>query len=186
MKTLIVGGVRSGKSRYAEQLAAQQGGPVAVIVTATAGDEEMAARIAAHRARRPGHWQVLEEPIAVGRALLEVARPGSVVIVDCLTLWLTNILLQPDPERLQQESDALLAAVQSVAASVILVSNDVGSGIVPINELARRFADATGSLHQRLAQGCDQVVWMMAGLPLTVKPVPAPAGVGKSAEGSSA
>lgn len=165
-----MGGVRSGKSRYAEELAARHDGPVAVIVTATAGDEEMAARIAAHRARRPRHWHVLEEPIALGRALLEAAHPDSVVIVDCLTLWLTNMLLQSDTGLLQQESAALLAAVQSAPGPVILVSNEVGSGIVPVNELARRFADATGSLHQRLAQACDRVVLMVAGLPLTVKP----------------
>jgi adenosylcobinamide kinase / adenosylcobinamide-phosphate guanylyltransferase len=170
LKSLIVGGVRSGKSRYAEQLAASCGTSVAVIVTATAADEEMAARIAAHRARRPSHWRVLEEPIALGRALPEVARPDSVVIVDCLTLWLTNIMLHSDAGLLERESDALLAAVQAVPGAVILVSNDVGSGIVPVNALARRFADATGILHQRLAQVCDRVVWMMAGLPLTVKP----------------
>jgi len=165
-----VGGVRSGKSRYAEQLAASHAGPVSVIVTATAGDEEMAARIAAHRARRPGHWRVREEPIALGNALLEVARPDSVVIVDCLTLWLTNIMMRPDAGLLERESEALLAAVHSAPGVVLLVSNDVGSGIVPLNELARRFADAAGALHQRLAQACDRVVWMMAGLPLTVKP----------------
>ncbi len=170
MKTLVVGGVRCGKSRYAEELAAGHDGPVAVVVTATAGDEEMAARIAAHRARRPSHWRVVEEPIALGRALLDAARPDCVVIVDCLTLWLTNIMLQPDAQLLQRESDALLAAVRSAPGAVILVSNEVGSGIVPINELARRFADETGSLHQRLARACDRVVWMVAGLPLTVKP----------------
>jgi len=170
MKTLIVGGVRSGKSRYAEELAARHNGPVGLIVTATAGDEEMAARIAAHRARRPGHWRVLEEPIALGRALLELARPDSAVVVDCLTLWLTNILLQSDAGLLQRQSDALLTAVQSAPGQVILVSNEVGCGIVPVNELARRFTDATGSLHQRLAQVCDRVVLMTVGLPLTVKP----------------
>jgi adenosylcobinamide kinase / adenosylcobinamide-phosphate guanylyltransferase len=182
VKVLVLGGVRSGKSRHAEELAARHGGPVAVIVTATAGDEEMAARIAAHRARRPGRWRVLEEPIALGRALLDVARPDSVVIVDCLTLWLTNILTQPDESLLPRQSDALLAAVQSVEGSVILVSNEVGSGIVPVSELARRFIDAAGSLHQRLARACDQVVWIVAGLPVTVK---AP-DIGKSAEGSGA
>jgi adenosylcobinamide kinase / adenosylcobinamide-phosphate guanylyltransferase len=170
VRTLILGGVRSGKSRYAEQLAVTHGGPVAVIVTATAGDEEMAARIAAHRARRPAHWQVVEEPIALGGALVAATRPGSVVIIDCLTLWLTNVLTQSDGNGLlQRESDALLGAMRSVKGSVILVSNEVGSGIVPVNELARRFTDATGSLHQRLAEACDRVVWMVAGLPLTVK-----------------
>lgn len=183
MKELILGGVRSGKSRHAEERAATHAGEVAVIVTASAGDEEMAARIAAHRARRPVRWRVVEEPIALGRALLELARPDSMVIVDCLTLWLTNILMQPDETLLQRESDALLAAVRSAAGSVILVGNEVGCGIIPVNELARRFADAAGSLHQRLGRACDRVVWMVAGLPLTVKPDPAP---GTSTHGSVA
>jgi len=170
VRTLILGGVRSGKSRHAEELAVKAGGPVAVIVTATAtGDEEMAARIAVHRARRPGHWRVIEEPIALGRALLEVSRPDSVVIIDCLTLWLTNLLLQADSGLLQQESDSLLASVRSASGSLVLVSNEVGSGIVPVNALARRFTDVSGSLHQRLAAACDQVLFMVAGVPLTVK-----------------
>jgi adenosylcobinamide kinase/adenosylcobinamide-phosphate guanylyltransferase len=183
MRALILGGVRSGKSRYAEALAARHMGSVAVVATGTAGDEEMAARIAAHRARRPTSWRVVEEPIALGRALLEAARPDSIVIIDCLTLWLTNILMQSDPTLLQRECDALLAAMQSAAGSVVLVSNEVGSGIVPVGELARRFTDATGSLHQQLAEVCDRVVLMVAGLPLTVKPLAAP---GKSAQGSGA
>jgi adenosylcobinamide kinase / adenosylcobinamide-phosphate guanylyltransferase len=183
MRALILGGVRSGKSRYAEELAARHGGAIAVIATGTAGDEEMAARIAAHRARRPKHWRVVEEPFRLGGALLEAARPGSLVIVDCLTLWLTNILMKSDPTLLDRESDALLAAVQSAAGSVILVSNEVGSGIIPINELARRFTDATGLLHQRLAQICDRVVLMVAGLPLMVKPSP---GITGSAQRSDA
>ncbi len=177
MKTLVLGGVRCGKSRYAEDLATTHSGPVAVIVTAAAGDEEMADRIAAHRARRPKHWRVLEEPVALGHAIFELARPGSVLIIDCLTLWLTNILMQSDAKLLQQESDTLLDAVRSATGSVILVSNEVGSGIVPINELSRRFTDAAGSLHQRLAQACDQVVWMLAGIPLTVKGIPAQLGI---------
>lgn len=183
MKALILGGVRSGKSRHAEELAARHGGSIALIATATAGDEEMAARIAAHRARRPEHWRVVEEPITLGRALLELARPDSFVIIDCLTLWLTNILMQSDAALLERECDALLAAVRAAAGSVILVSNEVGSGIVPVNELARRFSDAAGSLHQRLAQVCDRVLLMVAGLPLTVKP---PAALGKYAEGGGA
>ncbi len=183
MKALILGGVRSGKSRHAEELAARHRGPIALIATARAGDEEMAARIAAHRARRPDHWRVIEEPITLGRALLELARHDSCVIIDCLTLWLTNILMQSDAQLLERECDALLAAVQAAAGAVILVSNEVGSGIIPVNELARRFCDATGSLHQRLAQACDRVVLMVAGLPLTVKP---PAAIGRYVQGGRA
>lgn len=180
MRTLILGGVRSGKSRHAEQLASGHGGSVAVIVTATAGDEEMAARIAAHRARRPANWHVVEEPIAVAAALLELARPDSTVIVDCLTLWLTNILTHPDASLLRRESEALLEAVRSVQGPVILVSNEVGSGVVPVSELARRFTDATGTLHQRLGEACERVVWMVAGLPLTIKGPPTPGAVATS------
>jgi adenosylcobinamide kinase/adenosylcobinamide-phosphate guanylyltransferase len=162
--------VRSGKSRHAEELAAKTGGPVAVIVTAAAADdEEMAARIAAHRAHRSASWRVVEEPIALGRALLDVARPGAVVIIDCLTLWLTNLLLQPDAVLLQRQSDALLESLRCSQGSVILVSNEVGSGIVPVNALARRFTDTAGSLHQRLGEICDHVVWMVAGIPLAIK-----------------
>lgn len=169
MRTLILGGVRSGKSRHAEQLAAAAGGPVVVIVTATPGDAEMAARIAAHRAHRPAHWHVVEEPLELGRALLAASDRGSAVIVDCLTLWLSNLLAHPDGSLLQREATALLQALSAAPGAVILVSNEVGSGIVPVNELARRFIDATGSLHQRLGEVCDEVVWMVAGLPVTVK-----------------
>lgn len=176
MRTLILGGVRSGKSRYAEELATSAGGAVCVIVTATAGDAEMAARIAAHRARRPTSWRVLEEPLALGSALREVSGPRAVVIVDCLTLWLTNLLEQADEAVVQRESEALLGALQSAEGAVILVSNEVGAGIVPVNPLARRFIDATGVLHQRVAAECERVVWMVAGLPLVVKGPPARAG----------
>jgi adenosylcobinamide kinase/adenosylcobinamide-phosphate guanylyltransferase len=173
VKALILGGVRAGKSRHAEKLALQYGGAVRVIVTATAGDEEMAARIAAHRASRPSHWHVVEEPINLGRALREQAGPDSIVIIDCLTLWLTNLLTHSDESLLVRESDSLLDAVRSVPGPVILISNEVGAGIVPVSPLARRFTDITGSLHQRLAEKCDQVVWMVAGIPLTVKGPPA-------------
>jgi adenosylcobinamide kinase / adenosylcobinamide-phosphate guanylyltransferase len=169
MRALILGGVRSGKTRYAEKLALKCAGPTSVVVTATAGDAEMAARIAAHRASRPQHWRVIEEPITLGRALREHGRPDGVVIVDCLTLWLTNLLEHADDAILQREIDALLSALRLAEGTVILISNEVGSGIVPVNELARRFTDITGSLHQRLAEICDRVLWMVAGLPVTVK-----------------
>jgi adenosylcobinamide kinase / adenosylcobinamide-phosphate guanylyltransferase len=169
VKALVLGGVRSGKSRHAERLALAHGGAVVVIATGTAGDEEMAARIAMHRASRPPGWRVLEEPLALGRVLREVTRPDTAVIVDCLTLWLTNLLMQPDAGRIENESRALHAALAQAAGTVILVSNEVGSGIVPVSELARRFADLTGVMHQQLAEICDRVVLMVAGLPLAVK-----------------
>jgi adenosylcobinamide kinase / adenosylcobinamide-phosphate guanylyltransferase len=169
VKTLVLGGVRSGKSRYAEQVAGQGAASVVMVVTATADDEEMAARIAAHRARRPPQWQVVEEPVALGGAISRATAPGTVVIVDCLTLWLANLLALGDRKVLEGERDALNSAVSEASGTLVLVSNEVGSGIVPANELARRFRDEAGFLHQELARLCDQVVWMVAGLPVVVK-----------------
>jgi adenosylcobinamide kinase/adenosylcobinamide-phosphate guanylyltransferase len=166
---LVLGGVRSGKSRYAEQVAGESGASVILIVTATAGDEEMAARIAAHRARRPPQWQVVEETVELGDAIRRSTAPGTVVIVDCLTLWLSNLLAHADPNLLEHQRDALNSAVSAASGALVLVSNEVGSGIVPTNELARRFRDQAGILHQDLAQRCDQVVWMVAGLPVMIK-----------------
>ena len=171
MNILVLGGVRSGKSRYAEQFAGGGAGSVIVVVTASAGDEEMAARIAAHRARRPPHWQVVEEPVELGRAITRAAAPGTVVIVDCLTLWLSNLLALGDHKVLASERQALKSAMSESQGTIVLVSNEVGSGIVPTNELARRFRDEAGTLHQELAQLCDQVIWMVAGLPMVVKAV---------------
>jgi adenosylcobinamide kinase / adenosylcobinamide-phosphate guanylyltransferase len=177
MKTLVLGGVRSGKSRFAERLAREEGGAVAVIVTATAGDEEMAQRIELHRARRPADWLVVEAPVELGGAIRDAAVPGVVVIVDCLTLWLANLLALDDSAAFTRERDALLNALEQVPGFVVLVSNEVGAGIVPTNQLARRFRDEAGILHQQLAQVCEHVVLMVAGLPLAVKgATAAPAG----------
>jgi adenosylcobinamide kinase/adenosylcobinamide-phosphate guanylyltransferase len=169
VRTLVLGGVRSGKSRYAEALAREVAGPIAVIATGTAMDEEMAARIATHRANRPSHWSVIEEPIYLSTALMRAAAEHSVVIVDCLTLWLTNLLCHADSRLLAAESEHLFAALPNLPGTQILVGNEVGLGIMPIIELARRFGDEAGVLHQRLAAVCDRVVLMVAGLPLTVK-----------------
>jgi len=169
-KTLILGGVRSGKSRLAERLAADTGRPVTCIATATAGDPEMAARIAAHRARRPRGWRVIEEPIRLAQALDE-AR-GDCVIVDCLTLWLTNLLGSEDPGLLRRERTALLEILPRLPGPVCLVSNETGLGLVAANPLGRRFCDEAGRLHQDLAALCDRVVLTVAGLPLVMKGEP--------------
>lgn len=169
MKTLVLGGVRSGKSRYAESLAREAVGPITVVATGTVGDEEMAARIAAHRARRPAHWTVIEEPLYLSGALSRVSNPDSLIIIDCLTLWLSNLLCHVDSRLLDTEVERLLAALPDLPGNHIFVANEVGLGIMPINALARRFADTTGLLHQRLAAACDRVVLMIAGLPLTLK-----------------
>src|SRR5580704_14792291 len=157
MKTLVLGGVRSGKSRYAESLAREAVGPITVVATGTVGDEEMAARIAAHRARRPAHWTVIEEPLYLSSALSRASNPDSVIIIDCLTLWLSNLLCHMDPRMLDTEVEGLIAALPDLPGSHILVANEVGLGIMPINDLARRFGDAAGLLHQRLAATCDRV-----------------------------
>jgi adenosylcobinamide kinase/adenosylcobinamide-phosphate guanylyltransferase len=169
VKTLVLGGVRSGKSRYAEALASRSAGAVTLIATGTAGDEEMATRIAAHRARRAATWTVVEEPLHLAGALARTATPGTVVVVDCLTLWLTNLLCHADPAILDTELEALVESLPNLPGNQVFVGNEVGFGIMPINDLARRFGDAAGILHQRLAALCDFVVLMVAGLPLTVK-----------------
>jgi adenosylcobinamide kinase/adenosylcobinamide-phosphate guanylyltransferase len=169
MRTLILGGVRSGKSRAAAQCARTAGGAVTLIATATALDAEMAARIASHRNTRPSDWQLIEEPLALGAALARAGAPGRTVIVDCLTLWLTNLLLHEDRERLERERAALLEAVAAHRGELVLVSNEVGFGIIPANALARRFGDEAGTLHQQLAALCERVHFMVAGIAMVVR-----------------
>ncbi len=167
--TLILGGVRSGKSRHAAQIAQAAGGAVTVIVTGTAQDVEMAERIELHRANRPKEWIVVEEPVRLAAALAAAASPSRIVIVDCLTLWLTNLLCGDDHGALRRESAQLLALLPALPGDCVLVSNEVGLGIIPANALARRFADEAGTLHQQIGALCDRVIFMAAGLPLIFK-----------------
>ena len=163
--TLVLGGARSGKSRFAESLVAALAPPWAYVATAEAGDDEMAARIGAHRARRGASWRTIEAPrdLAAALALCE----GMPVLVDCLTLWLSNLMLaDADTER---EIATLANALSLTGSPVVLVANEVGSGIVPDNALGRRFRDWQGILNQRMAAQADRVVLMVAGLPLAVK-----------------
>jgi adenosylcobinamide kinase/adenosylcobinamide-phosphate guanylyltransferase len=169
LKTLILGGVRSGKSRYADEFARTAGRPVTVIATGSAQDEEMAARIEAHRRNRPPQWSVIEEPIHLTAALRAAARADGVVIIDCLTLWISNLLCCEDTDALRRESTDLIELLPTLPGDCLLISNEVGFGIIPVNALARRFGDEAGTLHQRLAVICDRVVLMIAGLPLLVK-----------------
>src|SRR5215469_8386962 len=169
MRTLILGGARSGKSALAERLAHESGHPVVYIATAQAHDAEMAARIAHHRSRRPAHWQSVEEPLALADALRKHAQPGHCVLVDCLTLWLSNLLGAQDEALLEREREALLDGFASLPGQVLLVSNEVGLGVVPLGELTRRFVDEAGRLHQALAARCDRVLFVAAGLPLALK-----------------
>jgi len=172
MKTLILGGVRSGKSRLAEALAQQSRLPVTYIATAMAGDDEMRRRIAAHRARRPHDWNVVEEPLDLAHALRRHAAIEACVIVDCLTLWLTNLLVAPDGAQFAREREALIAELPDLRGEIILVSNETGMGIIPMGDLTRRFCDEAGLLHQELAQECDRVMLAVAGLPALLKGPP--------------
>lgn len=164
--TLVLGGARSGKSRHAEALVEALPAPWSYIATAQAHDDEMRARIAEHRARRPSGWDTIDAPVALPEAIRNVPA-GRPILVDCLTLWLTNLLLA---ERdIAIATGELRAACREAAGPVVLVSNEVGLGIVPQNALARRFRDEAGRLHQRLAAQADRVVFMVAGLPMQVK-----------------
>jgi adenosylcobinamide kinase/adenosylcobinamide-phosphate guanylyltransferase len=164
--TLVLGGARSGKSRYAESLVTATPPPWVYVATAQALDAEMAERIAHHRKRRSDGWHTIEEPHDLQDAI-DAAPAGAAVLVDCMTLWLTNrMLAEADME---VETHRLEAALARRNGLTVLVSNEVGSGIVPDNALARRFADLQGRLNQRLAARADRVVLVVAGLPLIVK-----------------
>jgi len=179
-KTLIIGGARSGKSQHAVELAQKANASPVLIATAQAGDAEMAARIARHKAERPTGWQVVEEPLRLAEALGLWAHPKRIVVVDCATLWLCNLIESGADVAMAREG--LIEAARQVCGPVVFVSNEVGLGIVPGTELGRLFRDEQGILNQTLARVCDTVVFMAAGLPLHLKPsqaLPA-AGVGQS------
>ncbi|GAA6130270.1 bifunctional adenosylcobinamide kinase/adenosylcobinamide-phosphate guanylyltransferase [Halopseudomonas sabulinigri] len=169
MHELILGGARSGKSRTAERLALESGLPVTYIATCQPRDAEMAARVAHHRARRPADWALVEEPLALAQALRQHASPERCLLVDCLTLWLSNLLLDTDTTRWARERQQLFDSLQHLPGRLIMVSNETGLGVVPMGELSRRFVDEAGWLHQELAAHCERVVVCIAGLPQTLK-----------------
>jgi len=166
---LILGGARSGKSRLAQELAEGFPPPWLYVATGEARDAEMAARIARHREARGPQWETWEVPLEVPHALARAGKAFGAVLVDCLTLWLSNLLTQKE-DRVAGTLEELAAAVQALGCPTILVSNEVGWGIVPDNPLARRFRDLAGRLHQRLAAAADVVILTVAGLPLLLKP----------------
>lgn len=178
--TLVFGGARSGKSAWAEDLAASTAGQVFYLATAQARDGEMNARIAQHRERRNQSWTTIEESMALGQAIERHARPGQTMLIDCLTLWLSNLLFCEDkfypdvglidpPERYGKEREHFLRALEQAGGDVILVSNEVGMGITPQCAISRWFVDEAGRLNQAVAARCDQVVWVAAGLPMKLK-----------------
>jgi adenosylcobinamide kinase / adenosylcobinamide-phosphate guanylyltransferase len=189
MIEFVIGGARSGKSRYAEQLAAAwcaeaAGRRVVYVATAEPGDEEMAQRIAHHQARRPADWGLIETPLALADALRGAARPDTLLLVDCLTLWLSNLLfsraagepaddLAPiDRRRLDAEQQALCELLPELPGALVLVSNELGWGVVPMGALSRYFVDEQGRLNQRIAALADRVTLVAAGLPLRLKGKP--------------
>jgi adenosylcobinamide kinase/adenosylcobinamide-phosphate guanylyltransferase len=165
--TLVLGGARSGKSRYAERLVLGSGLLPVYIATAEALDEEMAARIAEHRARRGAIWRTIEERLDLVGTLRRECNERRAVLVDCLTLWLTNLMVAKRPIR--NEMARLIELLPSMRGALVLVSNEVGLGVVPTDAMARAFIDHAGWLHQRIAEKADDVVFMAAGLPIHLK-----------------
>ncbi|MBM6592971.1 bifunctional adenosylcobinamide kinase/adenosylcobinamide-phosphate guanylyltransferase [Microvirga pudoricolor] len=170
-RLLVLGGARSGKSRFAQDAAEANEGEKVYIATAQAFDDEMRDRIARHRADRDARWRTREAPLDLAEAIAQETGPGRVVLVDCLTLWLSNTLLADrDPG---EAGGGLRRAVRAARGPLILVSNEVGHGLVPDTPLGRAFRDAQGRLNQDLAQVCDRVVFVAAGCPVLLKPSPA-------------
>lgn len=179
-RTLVLGGARSGKSAHAERLASETGKSVIYIATAQARDDEMVARIAHHRERRIQAWTTVEEPLALGEAIARWSAPAHVLLIDCLTIWLSNLLFsqQQDypeigaitpPACFHEERERFLLALERARGDIILVSNEVGMGIVPQGAVSRWFVDEAGRLNQAVAERCERAVWIAAGLPLILK-----------------
>jgi adenosylcobinamide kinase/adenosylcobinamide-phosphate guanylyltransferase len=169
MLELILGGARSGKSRFAEQQAAASKKQLVYVATARPGDGEMADRIQHHQARRSSQWQTIEEPIALASVLQKHAAEDVCILVDCLTLWLSNLLLMGDADLLDRERRALLKVIAGLPGHALLVSNSVGMGVVPMGKLSRDFVDLSGRLEQALARISDRVTFVVAGLPMVLK-----------------
>ena len=173
MKTLVLGGVRSGKSQLAEDMAEDMaicsGINVSYIATARVGDAEMRERIDLHRARRPANWGSHEEPMQLARILSELAHTDGCLLVDCLSLWVTNLLLDEDTARIDDEIAALLDFLPNCPGELIFVSTESNLGVIPMGELSRRYCDRLGLLHQDIARQCDRVILTVAGLPHYLK-----------------
>ncbi len=171
MRELILGGARSGKSGLAEKRAVGSGLEVIYIATAQALDGEMAARILHHQERRPTHWLLVEEPLELAKVLRQHASPDRCLLVDCLTLWLSNLLTDESlhSEAYERHREEFLQLLPELPGEIVLVGNEVGMGIVPMGEISRRFCDESGRLNQAVAERCERVTFVAAGLPLTLK-----------------
>jgi adenosylcobinamide kinase/adenosylcobinamide-phosphate guanylyltransferase len=169
--TLVLGGVRSGKSRYAQQLAVRAGRVTFIATAEHRDDKEMQRKIERHRAERPEHWETIEEPLDLATAIQSGARSCDLLLIDCLTLFTAKVLEVhgDDDEAVASRVGALCAALQTAPCSVVLVSNEVGSGVVPAFEMGRRYRDLLGEINQQVAAVADRVVLMVAGLPLALK-----------------
>ncbi len=172
--TFITGGARSGKSAHAEQLATASGLAVTYIATARVADDEFAERVAHHRARRPAHWQFVEAPLDLAGALDAAAAPGRCVLIDCLTLWLANLLCPPGAEAPLADHaariDAFASACERARGTVLIVSNEIGLGVIPMGAATRLYVDELARLNQRIARLADHATFVVAGLPLALKP----------------
>ncbi|MFC1860643.1 bifunctional adenosylcobinamide kinase/adenosylcobinamide-phosphate guanylyltransferase [Chloroflexota bacterium] len=171
---LITGGARSGKSRFAQDIAAKLGGTVLFVATAEPKDEEMRLRIKMHKESRPGSWRTLEVPLRIGANIREHIGNSEIVIVDCITVLVSNVLLQADDraaseEIIFKEIEILIESMDSLAATFILVSNEVGLGLVPDNDLGRRYRDCLGKANQMLARHADEVHFLVAGISIRLK-----------------
>lgn len=169
MMQLILGGARSGKSRFAEQQAQLSGLNVIYIATAQILDEEMRERVQHHQHQRPSEWQVIEEPLYLAEKLKQIDQPNQVILVDCLTLWISNLLMHDDSALQMQQCEQLLDTISTLASRLILVSNETGLGVVPMGQISRKFVDESGRLHQRLGQIAEKVVFCVAGFPMVLK-----------------
>ena len=169
---LITGGARSGKSRYAERRVLEMGGRPLYVATAEAQDEEMTQRIAKHRKRRGAQWRTIEEPLELARALLAQVGKTDCVLVDCLTLWVSNLLIRREEKYVAEKVEELIEKLPHLDFPLVFVTNEVGSGIVPDNPLGRRFRDIAGRTNQRIAQAANEVILIVAGVPIIAKKEP--------------
>ncbi len=169
VKELILGGARSGKSRLAERRAQQSGLQLVYVATGQAGDEEMAARIALHRQQRGEQWRLREEPVRLAEVLLAEAKDDTCILVDCLTLWLSNCLFSDEQDCWPRERQALLDCLAQLPGQIIFVGNEVGMGVIPMGQVTREFVDENGWLQQALAELCQRVTLTVAGLPHSLK-----------------